>query len=59
MFDDYNSGFPWIKFGILCVLLVIPIWMMAPTLKWKFLFAFSVPIGVGLALSGKSMRSRN
>ncbi len=51
----YDEGFPWIKFTILTVPFVILMFFMAPTMKWKLLFAFCVPIGVGLALSGKSI----
>ena len=29
--------------------------MMAPTLKWKLLFAVCVPVGIGFALGGKSV----
>ncbi len=54
MFDD----FPWIKFVILCVPLIIMMWLMADGLKWKLLFTLAVPIGVGLALTGKSLRKR-
>ncbi len=51
---DFDTGF-WIKFGILTIAFVIPIWIMAPTLKWKLLFAFAVPIGIYVALVGKSI----
>jgi len=51
MFED----FPWIKFTILCIPLIILMWFAAPSLKWKLLFTLAVPIGVGLALSGKSI----
>lgn len=51
MFED----FPWIKFVILSILMIIPMWIFAPTLKWKLLFSLCVPIGVGLALVGKSI----
>ena len=54
MMDD----FPWIKLVIVSIPLIIIIWMMAPTMKWKILFAFCVPIGVGLALSGKNVHKR-
>lgn len=49
----YNE-FPWIKFTILCVPLIVLMINFAPTLKWKILFSLCVPIGVGLALKGKS-----
>lgn len=51
MYDE----FPWIKFTILTVLLIVPIVMMAPSMKWKLIFALSVPIGVVLALNGRSI----
>lgn len=54
----YNEGFPWVKFSILTTAFVVPVVMMADGLKWKLLFAVCVPVGVGLALSGKSMRGR-
>ncbi len=50
-----DSEFPWIKFTILCIPLIIVMWLMAPTLKWKILYTIAVPIGVALALSGKSL----
>lgn len=50
----YNE-FPWIKFSILTVAFIIPIVMMAPTIKWKILFALSVPVGVYFALAGKTI----
>ena len=52
MFDD----FPWIKFIVLCVPLIALMWWMAPSMKWKLLFTLAVPIGVGLALAGRSMK---
>lgn len=51
MYDE----FPWIKFGILSAPLMVMMWFMAPTLKWKLLFIFAVPIGVYLALAGKTI----
>lgn len=51
MFED----FPLIKFIILCIPLIVIMWMFAPTLKWKFVFTLAVPIGVGLALTGRSI----
>ena len=51
MMDD----FPWIKFTIICIPFIILMWIAAPTIKWKILFTFAVPVGVGLALSGKSI----
>lgn len=54
----YDEGFPWIKFTILTIPLVIMMFFLADGLKWKILFSLCVPIGVGLALSGKSMRKR-
>ena len=47
--------FPWIKFTILTILFGVPVFLMAPGLKWKFLFSIAVPIGVGVALMGKSL----
>ncbi len=51
MFED----FPWIKFTILTIPLIILMWAVAPTTKWKILFSLCVPIGVSLALAGKSI----
>ncbi len=51
----YDEGYPWIKFIILTIPLVILMFFMAPTMKWKILFSLCVPVGVGLALSGKSI----
>lgn len=51
MFED----FPWIKFIILSVPLIILMWFVAPSVKWKILFSLCVPIGVWLALTGKSI----
>ncbi len=56
MYDSYDSGFPWIKFAILSIPLIILMWILAPSLKWKLLFTIAVPIGVGLALTGKSLK---
>lgn len=52
--DEY--GFPWIKFIILSLAFGIPIFWFAPTIKWKMVFTLAVPIGVGVALMGKSIR---
>lgn len=52
---SYGEDFPWIKFAILSILFIVPIVMFAPGLKWKILFTICVPVGVGLALAGKSM----
>lgn len=52
---SYYEGFPWIKFTILTIPLIVMMFFMAPTLKWKLLFSLAVPVGVGLALSGKSI----
>ena len=49
------EDFPWIKFIILSVLFSVPVFMMAPTLKWKLLFIVCVPVGVAIALSGKTL----
>ncbi len=51
MMDD----FPWIKLTVVSIPLIIMMWIMAPTIKWKILFTICVPIGVSLALSGKSI----
>ncbi len=56
MYGDYNSGFPWIKFIILTTIGVVAMLMFAPGLKWKLLFSLGVPIGIYLALVGKSMK---
>ena len=45
-----------IKFAVLSIPLIIMMWFFAPTLKWKLVFSLAVPIGVGLALAGKSMK---
>ena len=52
MFED----FPWIKFTILTLLFGIPIFLMTPGLKWKLLYTLAVPIGVAIALGGKTIR---
>ncbi len=57
MYNDYNTGFPWIKFVILSLPFMVGMFYFAPTLKWKILFALCVPVGVGLALAGKSLPS--
>lgn len=54
---DHDS-FPWIKFVILCLLFMVPIVIFAPGLKWKVLFVLCVPVGVGFALTGNSLRRR-
>jgi len=54
-----DGQFPWIKFGILTVLFSVPIFIMAPGVKWKILFMLATPVGVYLALSGRSLRARN
>lgn len=51
----YNDGFPWVKFFILCIPLIIIMLYFAQGLKWKILFALCVPVGVGFALAGKSI----
>ena len=51
MYDE----FPWIKFAILTVGFGVPIFIMAPTIKWKILFSLAVPVGVWLALKGKTI----
>ena len=54
MYDE----FPWIKFGILCVVFIAMIWFMGPmaTVKWKLIFSASVPFGVGIALTGRTIK---
>lgn len=51
----YNEGFPWIKFTLVSVPLIVMMFFMADGLKWKILFSLCVPIGVGFALGGKSV----
>ena len=55
MYDSYSPGFPWIKFTVLCVPLIAMMLFMADGLKWKLMFSLAVPIGVYLALTGKSI----
>ena len=56
----YDDGFPWIKFLILTIPMSLILLCFAPTLKWKLLFGLvASPLGVALALMGKSMRKRN
>ncbi len=50
------DDFPYIKFTILSIPLIIMMWFFAPTLKWKILYTIAVPIGVGLALTGRSIK---
>ncbi len=52
------EDFSWLKFIILTVPLIIIMWMFAPTIKWKILYSLCVPVGVYLALMGKSARKR-
>ncbi len=56
-----NGGFPWIKFGIITVVFMVLIWKLAGglDLMWRVMFTLCSPVGVGLALAGKSMRKRN
>jgi len=54
MYGDEPS-FSWIKFFVLTILFTIPMWIFAPSIKWKLLFTVAVPIGVYLALAGKSL----
>ncbi len=51
MYDE----FPWIKFGLLTLLFVIPIVIYTDGLKWKLLYSFAVPVGIYIALIGKSI----
>ena len=57
MEGDYDTIF-WIKFGVLSLAFGIPIFIMAPGMKWKILFSLGVPVGIFTALSGKSLRRR-
>jgi len=50
-----EGDFPWIKFTIICIPFIIFMWFAAPSIKWKILFTIAVPIGVGLAIGGKSI----
>ncbi len=56
--NSYGESFPWIKLIIISVPLIIMMWFLAPTLKWKILFSFCVPVGAGIALIGKSINIR-
>ena len=51
----YDEGFPWIKFTLITVPFIVLMLYMAPTMKWKILFSLCVPVGVGFALTGKSV----
>lgn len=48
-----------VKFVILFIPFTIFIWNFAPTFKWKILYTLCGVVGIGLALTGKSMRTRN
>ncbi len=54
MEGEYDTVF-WIKFGILSLVLGIPIFIYTDGFKWKILFALATPIGIFLALSGKAI----
>ena len=48
----------WGKFGLLSLVFMVAIWKMGGdtlSLTWKLLFVLSAPIGVFLALKGKSV----
>lgn len=47
--------FPWIKFTVLSLPFMALMLFMADGLKWKILFTLAVPIGVSLALMGKTL----
>lgn len=50
------EGFFWTKFIIISLSLGVPLFIFAPTLKWKLLFTFvAVPLGTYLALTGRSI----
>lgn len=55
---SYNEEFSWVKFLILSVPGVIAMMIFVDGMKWKLMFSLAVPIGVGLALAGKSARRR-
>ncbi len=54
-FEGFTAGF-WIKFAILFIPFTIFIWIVAPSIKWKFLFTFAGVIGIIMALMGKSIK---
>ena len=56
-FEGYDVVF-WTKLAIVSIPLIILMWYMAPTLKWKILFTPCVIVGAWLALAGKSARKR-
>lgn len=51
MFED----FPWIKFGIISLVFVIPIIIYTDGMKWKLVYAIATPIGIYLAMAGKAI----
>ena len=51
MYDE----FPWIKFAILTLVFVIPIVIFTDGLKWKILYTLATPIGIYVALMGKTL----
>ncbi len=52
---DFDTEFPWIKFGILSVAFMFLIWKMGGNLSllWRFMFVLTAPVGVYFALSGR------
>lgn len=51
----YDDGFPWIKFAIIAVPLVIVMLVWSPGFKWKLINSVGVLIGAAFALGGKSI----
>ncbi len=52
----YNQGFPWIKFFILFIPLIIFFFIFAPSFKWVIVFTFGGGLAIWMALTGKSMK---
>ena len=52
----YDGGFPWIKFVILFIPLVIFFFIFAPSFKWTVIFTFGGAFAIWMALTGKSMK---
>ena len=56
---DYDGNFPLIKFSILTILGIALIFMLTKgieTLWLRIIFILGVPLGVGLALMGKTSK---
>lgn len=51
----YDSDFPYIKFLVVAVPLVIVMLIWSPGLKWKMINSLGIVIGAALAVSGKSI----